>query len=271
MTQSAEYLLGINETELDRLRFQHSVWGPVTQEFFDRLNVQQGWKCLDVGAGPGFVSMDLRERVGEKGEITALEPSELYLNWFRDEVRKNGWKNLNFIQGTAEEAELPSRYYDLVFCRWVIGFVRDAEKFLTRLFGTLRPGGIIALQDYAYEGLSLYPRGGAFERMPDAVRAYWRSGGGDPYVATKIPPIFRKYGLRLIDYTPNCRAGGPDSGVMEWANRFFSTHTQSMVDKGIISQQEGDAMLADWNAHRRDPDTLFFSPIVVDVAGSVPT
>ena len=32
-------------------------------------------------------------------------------------------------------------------------------------------------------------------------------------------------------------------------------------------QHEGDAMLADWLAHRKDPDALFFSPIVVDVAG----
>jgi hypothetical protein len=36
-----------------------------------------------------------------------------------------------------------------------------------------------------------------------------------------------------------------------------------------VSQQEGDAMLADWLVHRKNPDTLFFSPIVVDVAGAL--
>jgi ubiquinone/menaquinone biosynthesis C-methylase UbiE len=70
----SEYLLGINHEELERLRFQHSVWSAVTGSFFDRLHVRPGWKCLDVGAGPGFVSMDLQERVGEDGEVTALEP-----------------------------------------------------------------------------------------------------------------------------------------------------------------------------------------------------
>jgi hypothetical protein len=54
---------------------------------------------------------------------------------------------------------------------------------------------------------------------------------------------------------------------MEWAHRFFSTHTQMMVEKGIIPQKEADAMLADWDAHRQNPDALFFSPLVVDVAG----
>ena len=70
--------------------------------------------------------------------------------------------------------------------RWVIGFVPDPVKFLNKLVFALRPGGIIALQDYVYEGLSLYPRGGAFEGMADAVRAYWRSGGGDPFMVADV-------------------------------------------------------------------------------------
>jgi SAM-dependent methyltransferase len=267
MAQSSDYLLGINQTELERLRFQHGVWGMVTNKFFDRLQIQQGWKCLDVGAGPGFVSIDLRERVGANGEITALEPSEFYLDWFKHESEKRHWSNVKFIRGTAEDAALPERYYDFIFARWVIGFVPDPEKFLVRLFSALKLGGIIALQDYNYEGLSLFPRGGAFDGMADVVRAYWRSGGGDPYVAAGIPAIFRKHNIQLVDYTPTCLAGGPDSDVIEWAHRFFITHIQIMVDKGIMNQKQGDAMLADWLAHRKNPDAVFFSPIVVDMAG----
>ena len=169
-----EYLLGVNQAELDRLRFQQTVWGGVTAQFLDRINVRPGWKCLDVGAGPGLVSSELRERVGESGEVTLLEPSEMYLDWFRTEAEKRGWENIRFIQGTAETAALNSRYYDLIFVRWVIAFVPDAEKFLEGLTRALRPGGVIALQDYWYEGLSLHPRGGPLERMPDIVRAYYR-------------------------------------------------------------------------------------------------
>ena len=271
MTQPpADYLLGVNQTELERLRFQHGVWSGVTNKFFDRLNIQKGWRCLDVGAGPGFVSIDLRERVGESGEATALEPSNFYLEWFKNESRKRKWTNIQYIQGTVEHTQLPTRRYDFIFVRWVIGFVSDPEKFLLPLFRALKKGGIIALQDYAYEGLALYPRGGAFDRMPEAVKAYWRSGGGDPYVAVEIPRIFRKHGIRLVDYTPNCLAGGPRSDIIEWAHRFFTTHMQAMVDKGILTQHDGDAALADWIEHRKNPDTIFFSPIVVDVAGSLP-
>ncbi|HTK82815.1 MAG TPA: methyltransferase domain-containing protein [Bacteroidota bacterium] len=267
---TTDYLLGVNQTELERLNFQHSVWGHVTNNFFERLNVGSGWKCLDVGSGPGFVAMDLRERVGPTGEITALEPSKYYLEWFEQETKNRKWTNFKFINGDAESAKLPDSYYDLIFARWVIGFVPDAEKFLSSLFKALRPGGIIALQDYIYEGLSLFPRGGAFDGMADAVRGYWRSGGGDPNIAARIPVIFRKHGIQLKDYYPNVLAGGPESNVIEWAHRFFATHTQTMVDKGVIGQQVGDAMWKDWTDHRKNPDTIFVSPIVVDVAGVRP-
>jgi hypothetical protein len=54
---------------------------------------------------------------------------------------------------------------------------------------------------------------------------------------------------------------------MEWAGQFFSSHTQLMVDKGLITQAEGRALVDDWEAHRRNPDAMFFSPLVIDIAG----
>jgi ubiquinone/menaquinone biosynthesis C-methylase UbiE len=265
-----DYLLGVNQLELERLRFQHGVWSGVTNAFLNRIGVGQGMNVLDVGAGPGFLSMDLRDRVGPTGSVTALEPSEAYLEYLREQVVERGWTNVNFISGKVEEADLPKDHYDHIHVRWVIGFVPDPYHFVERLTSSLKPGGVIALQDYAYEGLDIYPRGGAFEMAGDAIRAYWRSGGGDPYVATELPRIFRELGLEMIDFHPNCLAGGPNSPIIEWAHRFFNMHRQPMVDRGILTQDESDALWADWLEHRKNPDALFFSPICCDVAGKKP-
>ncbi len=265
----SEYLLGANQQELERLHFQHSVWGSVTRNFLNRVGVQKGWCCLDVGAGPGLVTFDLRELVGESGEVTALEPSEFYLNWLGEQIENKGWSNVKRIQGTAEQTMLPVRHYDLIFVRWVIAFVADAERFLTQLFAALKVGGIIAIQDYYYEGLSLYPQGGPWDEMPDIIRAYYRSGGGDPYIAARIPEIFRRNGVDLIDFNPTCLSGGPTSDIIEWAGRFFDIHVPLMADKGVISREQAAALQNDWRGHRNNPQTLFFSPLVVDVAGSL--
>ncbi len=267
MGSSDDYLLGANEAELGRLRFQHSVWGPLTRDFLGRLGVAGGWKCLDVGAGPGLVAADLRSLVGQKGEVTALEMSPFYCSTLRGESERQGWSNVRVIEGKVEDVELPRDHFDLVFARWVLSFAPDPALFLRKLFGALRPGGLIALQDYYYEGLSLFPLGGGFARAHDVVVRYYNSEGGDPYVAGQVPAIFRTHGIRLTEFTPHCLAGGPASGVMQWADRFFTLHVSAMVETGAASQEDGDAILADWKAHRENPDALFFSPLVVDIAG----
>jgi len=265
--RSKAYLLGVNKTELERLRFQHRVWKQNTDSFLDKLKIAKGWKCLDVGAGPGFVAMDLRQRVGPSGEVTALEPSELYLEWLAGECKRRGWKNISRVQGRAETSLLPKNYYNLVFVRWVMSFVPDPVKFLQPLIDSLKKGGTIAIMDYWYEGLSLYPQGGAFDRAAEVVRKYYRSGGGDPYVTGKIPELFRSYSLKLIHFTPTQIAGGPDSEIIEWAHRFFVPHLPLMAENGNCSKEEAEAMVQDWLEHRKRPNTIFFSPIVVHVAG----
>ena len=269
-TESRDYLLGVNQNELGRLRFQHGVWKRVTDTFLDRIGVSAGWQCLDVGAGPGFVTMDLRTRVGDSGGVVAIEPSTLYSDSLCEEITLRGWTNVECLRTTAEEAVVSPRRFDLIFSRWVMSFVSDPEKFFRKLIRGLKPGGVVAVQDYYYEGLSLFPVGGPFDRMADVVRAHYRGAGGDPYIAGTLPGVFRKLGLTLVDFTPNCLAGGPGSDIMEWANRFFTVHVDPMVEKKLLSRSEGDAILADWHAHRQNPDALFFSPIVVDVAGRLP-
>jgi ubiquinone/menaquinone biosynthesis C-methylase UbiE len=262
-----EYILGANEKELARLRFQHGVWKEVTDSFLDKLGIQQGWKCLDAGAGPGFVTFDLRERVGEKGEVTAVEPTSYYCWYMKEEAEARHLSNIRVNEHSIEEAELQPGYFDLVFSRWVVAFVPDTEKFLRKLFESLKPGGIIAIQDYNYEGLSLFPRGGAFDMMPEIVKKYYRLGGGDPYVGALIPGIFRQNGIKLKEYYPVCLAGGPQSGVFQWAEKFFMGHTRLMAEKGLMSTEEADAALHDWKNHKENPDAIFFSPIVVNCAG----
>jgi SAM-dependent methyltransferase len=270
VTADYEYLLGDGDAELDRLKFQHSVWGPVTERFFDRLGVAAGWKCLDVGAGPGLVSIDIRERVGESGEVVALEPSEFYRNWFSGEIEKRGWSNVRTKEGTSFDAQLPRGYFDLIFIRWVIGFVPDPKSFLAPLVECLKPHGIIAIQDYVHEGCVMFPNGGAWDLFPDAMRKWWRVGGGDPYVGIKLPTVMRELGLEVIEYQPNTLSGGPDSPVMEWIGRFQTSQLGVMVEKGLITQSQAEAILRDWKGHQQNPDAIFFSPFVMDVAGRKP-
>jgi SAM-dependent methyltransferase len=160
--------------------------------------------------------------------------------------------------------------YDMIFIRWVIGFVPDPKRFLDNLIPALKPGGVIVIQDYLYDGLALYPRGGAFDNAKDIVIRHWASGGGDAYIASRIPQFFRDAGLALIDYSPHCLAGDPESPVFEWAERFFTKHMDLMVESGATDKTTADAIIEDWYAHKSNPNAIFCSPIVVDMVGRKP-
>lgn len=265
--EKKDYLLGVNKEELERLEFQHGVWKPVTDSLIERLGVSKGWKVLDAGAGPGFVSFDLRKLVGNEGEVTALEPSSMYVGYFADKCSELGYSNMKYIHGTAEEAKLPENYYDLIFSRWVIGFVPDPDAFTSNLVKSLAPGGVLAIEDYAFNRLLLYPTGGPYERISEAVMKYWKTEGGDLQIAARIPAIYKKHGLELIDFKPNSIAGGPDTGIFRWHDRFITMHVPLMIQRGVLSESDGKAILEDWSAHKNNPVSIFFSPMVVDVAG----
>lgn len=266
MAQDPEYLLGVNTNELERLRLQHGIWKPVTDAFLDRIAVQRDWKCLDVGAGPGFVTLDLRERVGETGSVTALEPSSMFLDYLRHLIDDCGWKNIDIVHGSVEETDLPQGAFDLVFVRWVLNFVPDRNRFLSVLAKTVKPGGIIAVEDYWYEGLSVFPKGTPFDRIPDIARKYYASGGGDASGIGIMPSTLMAMGFDLIDLTPRQQAGGNTSPVFLWASRFFRMHLPMMADRSVISQQECDTQLNNLDALSKNPNMLFFSPIVLDCA-----
>lgn len=267
MTEESEYILGVNQTELERLEFQNSVWENCTNDFLVKIQIKKGSKCLDVGAGPGFISVNLSKRVGEEGEITALEPSGFYLNYCKELCTKNNLNNIKYIEGIAEDAEIEKDYYDLIFLRWVIDFVPEPEKLLLILTNSLKKGGIIAIQDYAYESLPLFPKGGAFDEIAEIVRKYWRLGGGDPYFTVKIPSLFKKYNIELKEFSPQCFAGNNESKYFQWANRFFTVHLQQMADKKIITQKKCDDLLIDWIDHRNNPETIFITPLILNISG----
>ena len=261
------YPLGTTDQELERLRFQHEVWRATTAAFLDRIGVAKGARVIDLGCGPGFVTLELAERVGETGEVVALDESPRWIEHLEGEVRRRGIGNVRPLRSRAQEACLPDRSFDLIFARWVLSFVPrpgDAVRGLVRL---LRPGGLFAFQDYNHEGVSLFPESEGFRAVVRATRAMYARAGGDTWVAGRTGAIFREADLELASIRANVLCGGPGSPVFRWAGAFFPPFSESMEAQGLLAPEERRRFLAEWAEREVDPEALFFSPIVVDAAG----
>lgn len=261
------YPLGTSDAELDRLRFQHEVWGAKTSAFLDRIGVRPGARVLDLGCGPGFVTFELAERVGLRGQVVALDESPRWIEHVEGEIRRLGVTNVRAVRSRIQEADFEQGSFDLVFARWVLSFLPAPGDVVARLSGALTDGGVFAFQDYNHEGVSLFPESEGFRAVVRATRAMYAQAGGDTWVAGRTGAIFRAAGLEIESVVANVICGGPDSPAFRWAGLFFPHFSAAMEQKGLLTAAERRQFLAEWAEHEQDPDAMFFSPIVVDAIG----
>jgi len=135
----SDYPLGTDPLELERLRFQHEVWSPVTDAFFERIGVKPGMRVLDLGCGPGFVSLDLAQRVGPTGEVVALDEARHWTEWLALKAMERGLANVTTVCARIQDADLPPASFDLVFSRWVFSFLSDPSSVAQMLVRSLKP------------------------------------------------------------------------------------------------------------------------------------
>ena len=259
----SEYVLGSSDPELARLRFQQQVWSGVSERFLDRLHLHEGARVLDAGCGPGLMLESLRARVGTSGRVVALDSSPHWMACVARLCSEHGWRNVHLQQGELQSAPLEPKSFDLIWMRWVLSFLPDAQGIVNRLAGALRPHGILAIQDYNHEGVSLFPESAGFRAIVRATRALYAKRGGDVWIAGSLPRIARFAGLQMLELHPNVLCGTPSSDAFRWADAFFPHYSLAMEEAGLLSAGERRAFLDEWDARRRDPDAFFCSPIVI--------
>jgi ubiquinone/menaquinone biosynthesis C-methylase UbiE len=266
----SEYVLGASRHELERLTLQQDVWGHVTERFLDRVTIEPGATAVDLGCGPGLVLPSLAGRVGAIGKVIAVDESKTWMAHLEEQKQRRNWVQVELRATRIEKLDLAPDSCDLIFARWVLSFLPRVGDLVARLARALKPGGVLAIEDYNHEGVSLFPESDGFRAAIRATRAWYASQGGDTWVAARLPGHMRAAGLELFDFTPNVLCGGPHSPAFRWADAFFPHHSSNMVSAGLMSTAERERFLAEWDERKANPDAVFFSPIVVDVAARKP-
>ena len=111
------YLLGTHTEELERLRFQHTLWRPIAQAAWQRAGLQKEQSVLDLGAGPGFAAADLADVVGAEGRVLGLERSEAYVASGRRMAEQAGLHQLELRQQNLLNDPWPAESFDLIWYR----------------------------------------------------------------------------------------------------------------------------------------------------------
>lgn len=161
----------------------------------ERLGLGAGWRCADVGAGGGDVSVALAEMVGRRGRVYAVDSDPRA----RDQVASAAAAHTQVVAITqsGEDLQLPEPV-DLAFCRFLLLHVRDPQVVIARMAGAVRPGGWVVAQEPITSAGRV---GGAPLSMPEVP---------NPDVGAVLPALVRAAGLELADAWAEAPAGaGP--------------------------------------------------------------
>lgn len=254
----ATYTHGHHESVLR----SHSIRDISNSAEYLRRHLTAETRLLDVGAGPGSITVDF---AGVVAHVTATEIDETALALSRDLAASRGLENLDFSVEDVHALGFDDDSFDVVHAHQVLQHVEDPVQALREMRRVTAPGGVVAARDADYAGFIWFPVVPEIDRWLDLYRRAARANGGEPDAGRRLLSWARAAGFDEVTATAStwCYATPEDRawwGGM-WADRIVeSALAAQLVDTGMATVEDLRGISAAWRRWVDAGDGWFMVP-----------
>ena len=227
-------------------------------------HLDAGLTLLDVGCGPGTITVDLARRLAP-GQVVGIDSSAEIIEHAAGVAFDEGVHNARFQVGDVYSLDFPDESFDIVHAHQVIQHVANPVAAMREIRRVLKPGGIFAARDVDYGGVMVYPKLQELSRWMTVYRKvhYWN--GGDPDAGRALKAWARLAGFAEVSSSASIwcfaslaeREWWGESWAVRATESTFATHA---IEAGVADLADLQAIAAAWRQWAADPDGWFGMP-----------
>ena len=121
------------------------------EEILNALDIKKGQIIADIGAGSGYLTVKLSERVGVTGTIYAADIQQEMLDYINKRLVEKGIKNVTLVLGTMDDPKLPPNSLDIAILLSTYHEIAQPIDFMKKIKLALKPKGRLAILEFSDE------------------------------------------------------------------------------------------------------------------------
>jgi ubiquinone/menaquinone biosynthesis C-methylase UbiE len=218
-------------------------------------------RLLDVGIGPGTITLDLAERLSE-GWVVGVDSAPAAVAATRALARAQGVNNLRLMVGDAYQLAFADASFDVVHAHQLVQHLAHPVTALREMRRVCVPGGLVAIRDADYSGMTWHPPSAALTRWLELYQHVARSNGGEPDAGRRLLAWAHAAGFSDVDSSASawCFARPADIAWWSdsWAERLsHSDFAQQAVEQGLSDRMELAQLAEGWRRWGKLADAWF--------------
>lgn len=222
-------------------------------------HLRPDWTLLDVGSGPGTITLDLAQHVRS---VVGVESSETALEAARQNAEDRGGTTTTFQLGDAHALPFDDDSFDVVHAHQVFHHLADPVTGLREMGRVCRPGGLVAVREVDYEPMTWFPASDGMARWLEVYRSLARANGAEPDAGRRLKAWAHKAGFEKVQPSASvwCYATSEETawwGTSQAERVTHSSFAEQAVATGLATTSEIQEMSDAWRAWGAHPDAWF--------------